>query len=113
MLKDRIRLRGRRLGFKFRRQLPIGPYFADFACLSARLVVEIDGGEHHEEAIDARKTSYLESQGFRVMRIGASQTDQHLEEVIERIWLELQSPSAPPGGLRPPTSPARRGGEEP
>ena len=105
------RLRGRRLGFKFRRQLPIGPYFADFACLSARLVIEIDGGEHHEEAQDARKTSYLESQGFRVVRIGASQTDQHLEEVIERIWSELQSPIAPPGGaLRAaPTSP--QGGE--
>ena len=109
------RLRGRHLGFKFRRQLPIGPYFVDFACLSARLVIEIDGGEHHEEAIDAHKTSYLESQGFRVVRIGASQTDQHLEEVIERIWSELQSPTAPPGGaLRAaPTSPAGRGGEEP
>jgi len=110
------RLCNRKLrGFKFRRQVPIGPYFADFACLSARLVIEIDGGEHHEEAEDARKTSYLESRGFRVVRIGASQTDQHLDEVVERIWSELQSPIAPPGGaLRAaPTSPARRGGEEP
>src|SRR5437660_9187294 len=58
------RLRRRQLaGFKFRRQLPIGPYFADFACLSARLVVEIDG-EFHNEVSDLRKTAYLESQGF-------------------------------------------------
>ena len=108
------RLRGRQLaGYKFRRQLPIGPYFADFACLSARLVVEIDGGEHHEEAIDAHKTSYLESQGFRVVRIGASQTDQHLEEVIERIWSELQEATAPPGGLSAADLPGERGGEIP
>src|SRR5256884_3716703 len=107
------RLRGRRLGFKFRRQLPIGPYFADFACLSARLVVEIDGGEHHEEAKDTHKTSYLESQGFRVVRIGASQTDQNLEEVIERIWRELHEPTAPPGGLPAADLPGERGGEEP
>ena len=104
------RLRGRRLaGFKFRRQLPIGPYFADFACLSARLVVEIDGGEHHEPEIDARKTAYLESQGFRVVRIGASQTDQHLAEVIELIWSELQSPTAPPGGLTTADLPRKAG----
>src|SRR5207302_7472790 len=79
------RLRGRRLGgFKFRRQLPIGPYFADFVCLSARLVVEIDGEFHTPEA-DQRKTSYLESQGFRVLRIRASWTDRGLDDVIDTI----------------------------
>ena len=83
------RLRGRRLsGFKFRRQLPIGPYFADFVCLTERLVVEIDG-EFHEEESDRRKNAYLESQGFRVLRIPASQTDQHVDEVIETILWEL------------------------
>ncbi|TMC54210.1 MAG: DUF559 domain-containing protein [Chloroflexi bacterium] len=83
------RLRGRRLGgFKFRRQLPIGPYFADFVCLSARLVVEIDG-EFHEEESDRRKTAYLESQGFRVMRFPASATDQGLDDVIESIFWKL------------------------
>ncbi|TMG59539.1 MAG: DUF559 domain-containing protein [Chloroflexi bacterium] len=102
------RLCGRRLaGFKFRRQLPIGPYFADFACLSARLVVEIDG-EFHNEVSDQRKTSYLESQGFRVMRFPASATDQGLDDVIESIFWKLDEaqttlPSAPPGPAgRPP-----------
>jgi len=94
------RLRGRRLaGFKFRRQLPIGPYFADFVCLSARLVVEIDGGEFHESESDRRKTRYLESKGFRVMRFPASDTDQGLDDVIESIFWELddcRSPTSPP-----------------
>ncbi|TMG05327.1 MAG: endonuclease domain-containing protein [Chloroflexi bacterium] len=85
------RLRGKRLGgFKFRRQLSIGPYFADFVCLSARLVVEIDGEFHTPEA-DQRKTSYLESQGFRVLRIRASWTDRGLDDVIDTILRELES----------------------
>ena len=84
------RLRGRRLsGFKFRRQLPVGPYFVDFACMSARLAVEVDGAGH-EADVDDRKTRYLESQGFRVLRVPASETDQGLDDVVEGIlmWLE-------------------------
>ena len=88
------RLRGRRLaGFKFRRQLSIGPYFADFVCLSARLVVEIDGGDFHEPESDRRKTAYLESQGFRVLRFPASYTDQSLNGVVDNILRELQGPT--------------------
>jgi very-short-patch-repair endonuclease len=106
------RLRGKRLGgFKFRRQLPIGPYFADFACLSARLVIEIDGGEHHEESRDVRRTAYLVSQGFRVIRVPASHTDQHLDDVIECICCALEQSERPhPAafGRRPPR---RAGGE--
>ena len=82
-------LRGRRLaGFKFRRQHPIGPYFADFACLSASLVVEVDG-EFHEPEWDQRKDQYLRARGFRVVRIPASWTDRHLDDVIESITREL------------------------
>jgi len=63
------RLRGKQLlGFKFRRQLAIGEYFVDFACVAGRLAVEIDGPLHDEES-DRRKTNYLEAQGFRVTRI--------------------------------------------
>jgi very-short-patch-repair endonuclease len=100
-------LRGRRLaGFKFRRQLPIGPYFADFVCLSARLVVEIDG-EFHKEESDRRKTAYLESQRFRVMRIPASDTDQHLDDVMESIFWELHE--TPPSPHPDPPRQAGRG----
>jgi very-short-patch-repair endonuclease len=60
-------LRGGRLGLKFRRQHPIPPYIADFCCVSAKLVVELDGSQH-SEATDRERTRYLESQGWRVLR---------------------------------------------
>ena len=61
-------LRGRRLeGLKFRRQVPIGPYIADFLCLSARLIVEADGPMHDPEH-DAERDAWLDSQGFLVLR---------------------------------------------
>jgi len=91
------RLRRRNLaGYKFRRQVPIGPYFADFACLAARLVVEIDGEFHDNPERDQRKTDELESRGWNVLRIPASATDRGLDDVIETIWLRLQEPSPPP-----------------
>ena len=64
------RLRHRQLnGHRFRRQVPIGPYIADFACLDARLVVEVDGGQHFEEVgYDERRAMWLESRGYRVYR---------------------------------------------
>ena len=102
------RLRGKQLdGRKFRRQLPIGPYFADFACLSARLVVEIDGTEHDDES-DKRKDEYLESQGFRVVRFPVTEVDESLDDVVDAIFFNLESPhpAVPFGQGRPP----RRGG---
>ena len=63
------RMKGR--GFHFRRQTPVGPYVTDFACLSKRLVVEIDGGQHGcdlQKNRDDVRTRWLESQGFRVAR---------------------------------------------
>jgi very-short-patch-repair endonuclease len=83
------RLRGRQLGgYKFRRQVPIGPYFADFACLSARLVVEIDGDTHTEEA-DERKDKCLEERGYRVLRIPVVEVDESMDEVMDAILLAL------------------------
>jgi very-short-patch-repair endonuclease len=62
-------LRSRRLqGYKFRRQRPIGPFIADFACIEHRLVVEADGGQHLEGEYDARRTAWLEARGWRVLR---------------------------------------------
>jgi very-short-patch-repair endonuclease len=67
-------------GIKFRRQHPIGPYFADFACVSRKLIVEIDG-EHHADQTeaDARRTAAMERLGWRVMRFGAAETVQNPE----------------------------------
>ena len=58
-------------GIKFRRQHPIGPYFADFACASKGLVIEIDG-DHHADQVeaDARRTAVMESMGWRVSSEG-------------------------------------------
>jgi very-short-patch-repair endonuclease len=83
------RLRGRQVGgFKFRRQFPIGPYFADFACLSARLIVEVDG-EGHEQGADERKTAFLTARGFRVLRIPAQEVDESIEDVMDHVYYAL------------------------
>lgn len=64
-------VRNSRLGAPFRRQMPIGPYFADFACPSARLIVEIDGRAHNDPEQgerDKTRQAWLERQGWRVLR---------------------------------------------
>jgi very-short-patch-repair endonuclease len=64
------KLRNRALnGYKFRRQVPVGNYIADFLCQEAMFIVELDGGQHAEQQeYDQRRTHWLESQGFRVLR---------------------------------------------
>lgn len=89
------RLRNRQLaGYKFRRQFPIGPYFADFACLSARLVVEVDGEGHTQES-DSRKTGYLEARGFQVLRVPIQETDETMDDVMHGIYTALVTGSPP------------------
>lgn len=63
-------LRQRQLdGLKFRRQVPIGPYIADFVCLERRLIIEVDGGQHAIATDDdAARTDWLRAQDFRVIR---------------------------------------------
>ncbi|MGH6988563.1 MAG: endonuclease domain-containing protein [Stellaceae bacterium] len=61
-------LRNKQLGgFRFRRQQPIGPYIVDFFCPHAKLIIEIDGGQHSPER-DDKRTQWLESRGYRVVR---------------------------------------------
>jgi len=82
-------LRGERLGVKFRRQHPIGPYIADFYSREARLVVEVDGVAAHsgEEAVayDQTRDAYLQSLGLRVLRIPASEVERNLQGVFEAV----------------------------
>lgn len=79
-------LRDRKLaGAKFRRQVPIGSYVADFVCLEARLVVEVDGGQHAVPGVDAARTAYLESEGFRVLRLWNRDVLTNIEGVITSI----------------------------
>lgn len=84
-------LRMRQLGgFRFRRQVPMGRYIADFACIEAKLVVEVDGGQHQGSAHDLRRDAELVRQGFRVLRFWDSQVLQETEAVLEEILRVLE-----------------------
>jgi very-short-patch-repair endonuclease len=106
-------------GFKFVRQLPIGPYFADFACRSHWLIVELDGGQHSESPRDVRRTEWLNVQGYSVLRFWNDEVMREREAVLETILAvldgRLHEPSdggGPSPGLRfaPATlSPVGRG----
>ncbi len=78
-------LRHRRLEhLKFRRQVPIGRYVADFVCLRHRLIVEADG-PLHDELHDAERDAWLQSQGFRVLRVPNDAVKRTPERVLEVI----------------------------
>lgn len=62
------RLRARRFGKKVKRQVPIGPYIVDFACLRHKLIIELDGGQHADNAQDVERDAWLEQCGYRVLR---------------------------------------------
>jgi very-short-patch-repair endonuclease len=86
-------LRRRQLdGCKFRRQVRIGPYIADFACLNPLIIVEVDGGRHAEaRAYDARRDDYMRGQGFRVLRFRNNDVLGNIEGVWEAIAAELKT----------------------
>jgi len=84
-------LRSRRLrGFKFRRQYPIGPYIADFACVAHKLVVEADGGQHAESDGDALRTAWLEKRGWRVVRFWNNDILSNTQGVLETVLRVLE-----------------------
>jgi len=83
------RLRGRQLeGFRFRRQHPVAPYIADFACVAVKLIVEVDGGTHgtpEEVAHDRRRVRFLEAKGWTVIRCYNVDVYQNLDGVLTQI----------------------------
>ena len=84
------------LGYRFRRQAPIGPYIVDFVCFENRLVIEVDGRQHMERAdYDAERTAWLESAGFRVKRFWNNQVLQEKDAVREAIFLAVRGSSPP------------------
>jgi very-short-patch-repair endonuclease len=88
-------LRARGLGRKWRRQQPIGRYIADFVCQSARLIVEVDGGQHSESEADARRTTWLESVGYRVLRVWNQDVLENIEGVLIHIAEALAAAPSP------------------
>jgi very-short-patch-repair endonuclease len=83
-------LRGEQLGFKFRRQHPLGHYIADFACLEPKLIVELDGSQHADtEAYDLARDAFLKSQGFAVLRFPSNAPFQNFDGVLSAILHQL------------------------
>jgi len=84
-------------GFKFRRQVPIGPYIADFACLTVPLVIELDGDQHAVRwRKDRIRDEFIRARGFRVLRFTNRDALVSTEEVLEIILKALrEAPDAP------------------
>ena len=84
-------LRNRQLnGFKFVRQLAIGPYFADFACRERMLVVEVDGSQHVDSPYDLRRDTFMQTAGWAVVRFWNTDVLNNLPEVLETIVAILE-----------------------
>jgi very-short-patch-repair endonuclease len=88
-------LRNRQLcRFKFRKQVEIDGYIVDFLCPERRLIIEVDGGQHTPER-DARRTAYLRSQGFTIIRFWNNDVLQNLDGVWATIETALTTPPHP------------------
>ena len=101
-------LRGRNIcGLKFRRQHPFDDYILDSVCLENRLIIEVDGGQHGQQAkYDEIRTQKLQTAGFHVLRFWDNEVLNETESVKEKIWLVVQETQAHP----PPSLPLERGG---
>jgi len=100
-------LRSRQLSnTKFRRQVPIGPWIADFVSFEHRLIVEADGSQHAQSRRDGIRAVDLQTRGFRILRFWNNDILRNADGVLERIMETIeQSPS--PRGLRPRPSPTK------
>jgi BirA family biotin operon repressor/biotin-[acetyl-CoA-carboxylase] ligase len=92
-------VRNKRLvGARFRRQHPIGPYYADFFCASARLVVELDGSQHAEPDAavhDEIRSKWLAERGYRILRFWNVDVFKNPEGVLETIWNAIEQSTNP------------------
>ena len=99
--------------YKFRRQVPIGRYIADFVCHEARLIVEIDGGQHDRSSPrEAERSGFLQSEGYRILRFWNNEVLANLDGVHETSRNWAASPPPTPGtpalaGGRPGAPPSR------
>lgn len=91
------RLKRRQInGYKFRRQFAVGAYIADFICLEARLIIEVDGGQHAEQTEkDKLRDKWLVSQNFHVLRFWNNEVLRETDAVVEAIMQALKSTPTP------------------
>ncbi len=92
-------LRKSNLGYKFRRQQPIGNYIVDFFCPELKIIIELDGGQHNEPEninYDKKRDDFLTKQGFRIIRIWNNEIDNNIEGVIEYIKNNIKQQQTPP-----------------
>jgi very-short-patch-repair endonuclease len=102
-------LRGKQFaGLRFRRQHPLGPYIVDFYCSAAKLVIELDGGQHSTDenmAYDAARDGWLKSQGYRVLRFSNEDFLKHRDMIVEAVGRAIGESgvplSEPPLAVRP------------
>jgi very-short-patch-repair endonuclease len=89
-------LRAKRFqGLKFKRQVPIGPFIADFACFQARLIVEVDGPDHDKPSRrerDQQRDAWFQDQGFAVFRMTGEEAIGGLDAALARLSLALKAP---------------------
>ena len=80
------KLRDRRLGgYKFVRQLPVGPFVADFGCRESKLLIEVDGSQHAESRSDEERDRFLLANGYRVLRFWNAEVVTNMDGVCETI----------------------------
>ncbi len=108
------------LGFKFRRQCPIGKYIVDFVSFDSMLVIEVDGAGHLDSGSDMLRDEWLRSQGFKVLRFWDNEILDNIDGVLVRLSEALPPTQPPPHrgrGIKvrdsePPTLPPLVGGTE-
>jgi very-short-patch-repair endonuclease len=87
------RIRASQLGIRFRRQHPIEPYIVDFCCPKENLIIEIDGDSHFEaaaEEYDARRSDYLKTKGWKVLRYTNKDVQENIDRVVQDILIQIK-----------------------
>ena len=79
-------------GFQFRRQYPIGPFFADFVCLETKLIIELDGSQHADQTVrDGSRSEFLRDAGYTVLRFWNYEVSGEIDHVVQRIANALEA----------------------
>jgi BirA family biotin operon repressor/biotin-[acetyl-CoA-carboxylase] ligase len=105
-------LRNKHTGHKFRRQVPLGPYIADFLCHEAKFIVEVDGGHHLESVRDAARDKWFRARGWEVARYWNPDVLADLPATVADIRRRLEARSASSSEVSPTRSTRLDGGHD-